>query len=111
MIPDKRPPIITYSQNSTLPDYPRKGTRQDERTAHLDIVQHAIDIQSDRVLVVIPVVLHLQFGILEDGGVVTPRRAREVDGLGVWVEPFEESSSNAEGTGSGDRLGDGDLCG
>jgi hypothetical protein len=53
--------------------------------------------------------LDLEAGIEEDGLVVCPRRGRDVDGLCVRIETFEESATYSQGTGTRDGLCDGDA--
>lgn len=75
----------------------------------LDIAEKSINVKSDGLLIVVAVALDGQSTVAENGSVVGPRRRRQVDGLGVGVELLEKSSSDAESTGTRDRLGDGDV--
>ena len=75
----------------------------------LDVGDHAIEVQANSVLVVVPVLLDLEAGVLEDGGVVRPRGSGDIDGLRVRVVALEEGAADAKGTGTGDGLGDGDA--
>jgi hypothetical protein len=72
----------------------------------LDIGDQTIKVQTDGVLVVVAVVGNLKASIGEDGLVVGPAGGGEVDLLCAGVEALEERSADAEGTGSGDGLGD-----
>ena len=75
----------------------------------LDVGDHAIEVEANGVLVVVPVLLDLEAGVLEDSGVVRPRGVGDVDGLRVRVVALEEGAADAKGTGTGDGLGDGDA--
>src|SRR5436305_9119088 len=59
------------------------GVQQYDRLlgSGFEISDHAIEVQPNRVLVVVPVLLHLQARVLEDSIVVRPTRGRDVDGL------------------------------
>lgn len=84
------------------------GVKQDNAVAggRLDIRQKAFEVKADCVLVVVAVLLNLQAAVLEDSIVVGPAGGREVDLLRVRVEALEESTTNAQGTGTRDGLGD-----
>lgn len=73
----------------------------------LDVLQHSLQVQTDRLLVVVSVLLDFQSGVLEDGSVVTPGRCRQVDSLGMRVVSLQEGSSDSESASSRDGLGDG----
>ena len=75
----------------------------------LDVGDHAIEVEANGVLVVVPVLLDLEARVLEDSGVVRPRGVGDVDGLRVRVVALEEGAADAKGTGTGDGLGDGDA--
>jgi hypothetical protein len=72
----------------------------------LDVLDEALEVQTNGVLVVVAVLLDLEARVLENGVVVGPARVRQVDLLRARVEALEESTANAESTGSGDGLGD-----
>ena len=87
------------------------GVEQDNAALghSLDVGNHAIEVEANGVLVVVPVLLDLEAGVLEDSGVVCPRGVGDVDGLRVRVVALEEGAADAKGTGTGDGLGDGDA--
>ncbi len=87
------------------------GVEQDDAVlGHgLDVGDHAIEVEANGVLVVVPVLFDLEARVLEDSGVVRPRWGRDVDGFCVRVVTLEEGAADAEGTGTGDGLGDGDA--
>ena len=72
----------------------------------LDILDQTLEVQTDGVLVVVAVLLDLEARVLEDGIVVSPAGVGQVDLLSAGVEALEESTTNAQGTGAGDGLGD-----
>lgn len=72
----------------------------------LDIGDHALEVEADGLLVVVAVLSNVDTGVGEDSLVVGPARVGEVDLLGAGVELLEESTANAQGTGTGDGLGD-----
>jgi len=76
----------------------------------LDVLNHALEVEANGVLVVISVLLHLQAGIVEDCIVVGPRGGGDVDGLCSRVVSLEESTTYPQGTSAGDGLGDGDSA-
>jgi hypothetical protein len=71
---------------------------------HPEILFQTSKVQSNGLLVEVAVSANLQARITEDGNVVSPRRNREVNDLSMGVETTEESTTNAKGTGSRDRL-------
>lgn len=71
-----------------------------------DVGQHALEIQTDGLLVVVAVLLDLETRIAEDGLVVGPRRRRDVDGLLAGVPARQEGGGDAQGAGARDGLGD-----
>lgn len=75
----------------------------------LDVSNQTLEVKADGLLVVVAVLLDLKTGMVEDGLVVSPRRGRDVDLLLAGEELLEESSTNTEGTGTRDGLGDGDA--
>lgn len=72
----------------------------------LQILNHALEVQSDGVLVVVPVLLDLQTAVLEDGIVVGPAGSGNVDGLCAGVVALHEVSTDTQSTCAGDGLGD-----
>jgi hypothetical protein len=72
----------------------------------LDVLDETLKVQTDGVLVVVAVLLDLEAGVLENGVVVGPAGVGQVDLLRARVEALEESTTNAESTGTGDGLGD-----
>lgn len=76
----------------------------------LDVLDHTIKVKTNGVLVVVPVLLHLQSRVLEDGVVVCPTGSRNVDGLRAGVVSFKESTTYPQGTSTGDGLSDGDSA-
>jgi hypothetical protein len=75
----------------------------------LDVGNHSLKVEANRVLVVVAVLLDLEARVREDGAVVGPRGRGDVDGLCVGVVALEEGTANAKGTGTRDGLGDGDA--
>ena len=72
----------------------------------LEIGDHAIEVKTDGLLVVVLVLLDLETGVGEDSLVVGPAGVGDVDRLAVGVEAFEEGTANAKSTRTGDRLSD-----
>ena len=72
-----------------------------------DVGNHTVEVEADSVLVVVPILLDLQPGVLENGIVIGPARRREEYGLAARVEPLQEGASNAKSTCAGYRLCDG----
>lgn len=70
----------------------------------VDIVDHTIKVQANRVLVVVAVLLDLQPRVLEDSSVVGPGRGGNVDLLVAGVPAGEEFTTDPQGTGAGDGL-------
>lgn len=84
--------------------------KNDRALVHtLQVLLHTLKVETDRLLVVVRVGLDFESRILEDWDVVTPGWGGEVDRLRVRVVTGEESSGDAEGTGTGKGLSDGDL--
>lgn len=85
--------------------------QEDERVfgCGLEVGDQSVKVQSDRVLVVVFVLLDFETRVEEDGLVVGPRRSGDVDGLCVRVESLEERTTYPQGTGAGDGLCDGDA--
>lgn len=75
----------------------------------LDVSNQTLKVKTDGLLVVVAVLLDLKTGMVEDGLVVSPRGGRDVDLLLAREELLEESSTDTEGTGTRDGLGDGDA--
>ena len=84
------------------------GVQQDDAVVGggLDVGNQALKVQTDGVLVVVTVLLDLEAGVLEDGVVVGPAGVGKVDLLRAGVEALEESTTDSQGTGAGDGLGD-----
>jgi hypothetical protein len=76
---------------------------------HLEVTLHSLKVESDRLLVVVRVVLDFEARVAEDGDVVAPRRCREVDLARVRVVAGEEGAGDPEGARARERLGDGNL--
>jgi len=57
----------------------------------------------------VPVSTDFKTRVLEDRDVISPGRCGEIDDLGTRVVAAKEGATNAQRTGSGDGLGDGDL--
>ena len=72
----------------------------------LDVGNQTLEVETNGVLVVVAVLLNLQTGVLEDSVVVGPARVREVDLLRMRVEALEESTTDSQGTGTRNGLGD-----
>lgn len=72
----------------------------------LDIRNHALEIKTNGVLVVVSVLGDLEAGVSEDGTVVGPRWIWDVDLLCAWVPLCEELTADAESASAGDGLGD-----
>lgn len=64
----------------------------------LDIANHALKVETNRILVIVAVLLNLEARVTEDSLVVGPRRDRDVDLLLARKESLEESGANAQGT-------------
>lgn len=75
----------------------------------LDVGDQTLKVETDGVLVVVSVLFDLETRVLEDSGVVGPGGSRDVDGLVAWVVAGEEVTADAQGTGAGNGLGDGDA--
>lgn len=88
----------------------RAGVEQEDAPLGrlLDVLHHALKVQADGLLVVVPVLLDGEAGLGEDGVVVGPRGVGDVDVLGAGVEGAEEGGGDAQGAGARDGLGDGD---
>lgn len=78
--------------------------------ADLDIVDHALEVKTDSLFVIVLVLLDFKTRILEDRNVVAPCRSRQIDALGVRVETLKESSANSERTSTTDGLSDGNAA-
>ena len=72
----------------------------------LDIGNHALEVETNGVLVIVPVLGDLESGVGEDGTVVGPGWVWDVDLLCSWVPFGEELATNAESASAGDGLGD-----
>ena len=89
----------------------RAGVQEDDTAFRqcLDVCDHAIEVEANGVLVVVPIFLHLQACILEHGCVIRPAGRGDVYRLGARVESLDESTANAQGSGAGQGLRDGDA--
>jgi len=72
----------------------------------LDIVDQALEVEANGVLVVVSVLGNLQTGVLEDSTVVCPRWVGDVDLLCAWVPACEELTTDAESASARDGLCD-----
>lgn len=72
----------------------------------LDVGNQTLEVETNGVLVVVAVLGNLETGVGEDSLVVSPAGVGEVDLLRAGVELLEESTTNAQSTGTGDGLGD-----
>lgn len=91
----------------------------------LNVLLHAFKVETDGLLVKVAtpgseqqahytrphlrIRLDLEAGVFGNGNVVTPCWRGQVDRFGTGVVSGQKGSSNSEGTGSGDRLGRGEL--
>ena len=75
----------------------------------LDIREHAVEVQPDRVLVVVPVVRHFEPRIIHHRFVVGPGWIGEIDLPCPRVEASHEGPSNPERARARDGLCDGDA--
>ena len=84
------------------------GVQQNDTVlgSSLDVGNQTLEVQANGVLVVVAVLLDLKAGVLENGVVVGPAGVGKVDLLRVGVEALQESTTNSQGTGSRDGLGD-----
>jgi len=72
----------------------------------LDILNHSLEVESNCVLVVVPVLLNLQTRVLENSSMVGPRWVGDIDLLCARVESSEESTADSKSSRSRDGLGD-----
>ena len=86
----------------------RAGVEHDDAVVggSLDVCNQTLEVETNGVLVVVAVLLHLQTGVLENSVVVGPAGGREVDLLSVRVETLQESTANSQRTGTRNGLGD-----
>lgn len=86
----------------------RAGVKHDDAVVggSLDVCNQTLEVETDGVLVVVAVLLHLQTGVLEHSVVVGPAGGREVDLLSVGVKALQESTANPQSTGTRNGLGD-----
>jgi hypothetical protein len=84
------------------------GVQQDDAVvgSGLDVSDEALEVKANSVLVVVTVGRDLHSGVLEDGGMVGPAGSGKVDLLSVRVEALQESTSDSQGTGTGNGLSD-----
>lgn len=89
----------------------RASVQQDHATfwSGFKILNHTIEVQTNRIFVVVSILLDLESGVLKDSIVIRPARRGYVDLLCAWIEPFEESSTNAQSSGTRYGLGDGNA--
>lgn len=89
----------------------RAGVQEDNTAfrQRLNVCDHAIEVEANSVLVVIPVLVHLKACILKYGGVIGPAGRRDVYRLGTGIESLDESTSNAQRPCAGQGLCDGDA--
>jgi len=78
---------------------------------HLQIRLETLKVETDSVLVEIPISSHLETGVAEDWSMVAPTGFGEVDDFAVLVRIVsrDEGAANTQGTGPGDGLCHGDL--
>lgn len=82
---------------------------QQEHTSfwrRLHIRHHAIKVQPDRILVVVPVFFDLEPRVLEYCIVIRPTWGGNVNLFRAWIEALQESASNTQRAGTGYRLSD-----
>lgn len=84
-------------------------TWAEQPRADLDIIDHALEVETNGLLVIVRILLDFKTRVLEDRNMVAPRRCRQVNGLGVRVETLKESSADSKSAGTTDRLGDGNA--
>lgn len=74
------------------------GMQQDDRLLRgsSEISNHAFEIETNGVLVVVFVLLDLQTRVLEDSIVICPARGRDVDRFSMWIEALEEGATYPE---------------
>lgn len=89
----------------------RTGVQQDDALVRggLEVRDQALKVQANGVLVVVAVLRDLEAGVLEDGIVVRPAGGGDIDLLRVRVEAREERTTDAQGAGAGDGLGNGET--
>lgn len=75
----------------------------------VDVAEQPVKVEADGVLVVVGVRLDLETRVLEDGGVVGPRRLRHVDGLGAGEVARQEGAADAERARARDGLRHGEA--
>lgn len=82
----------------------RASMQQDDRVIRrrLEILDHAVEVQTNGFLVVVSVLCDLQARVLEDGVVVGPAGVGDVDLLAVRVEAFEEGAADSKCACAGD---------
>ena len=72
----------------------------------LDVGNQTLEVETNGVLVVVTILFNLQARVLEDSVVVGPARVREVDLFRVGIEALQESTTDSQGTGTRNGLGD-----
>lgn len=71
-----------------------------------EVLDQAVKVKTNGVLVVVTVLLDLQARVLEDSVVVGPAGGRKVDLLRAGEEAVEECTADSQSTSSGDGLSD-----
>lgn len=72
----------------------------------LDVGDQTLEVKTNGLLVVVAVLSDLEAGVREDSLVVGPTGVGKVDLLRAGVELLQERTTDTEGTGTGDGLGD-----
>jgi hypothetical protein len=67
---------------------------------YLEIIKHAVDIQSVAGLVKVAVLLDLHARVTKDRDMVTPCRVGDIDLLGMRIESAQEGGTNTKSTSS-----------
>lgn len=76
---------------------------------YLDVLFQSSKVQTDGLLIEVPVLTDLEARVAEDWSVVTPRWRGEVNNLGGREEASQEGTPNSKSSSTGKRLGNGDL--
>lgn len=71
-------------------------------STNLEILLQSGKVEADGLLIKVPVTADFKARVTEDWSVVAPRWHREVDNFVCREETAEESTANAERTGTGD---------
>lgn len=75
----------------------------------LNIRNESLDVKSDCLFVVVPILLYVQSGVLKDRSVVGPRWGGDVNSLGMRVKALKEGAADTKCTSAGDGLGDSNV--